>query len=283
MTNINCANRQSGAINTTPAGGTVPYSFQWSDGSTTEDVSDLSSGTYSLTVTDANACIITLSRSLTQPTGIGATASFTNVSCTGGANGRIDLTPNGGVAPYTYLWTDSGGGPGATTQDISGLGSNTYVVTITDANGCQFNYTIAIIQPRPLTVQPDPSNVLCNGQFASIVTDVRGGTQPFSYSWSNGAVTASVYNLPAGTYSLTVTDANSCTATTSATINQPPPFGINAVVTPVTCIQGVPAVLYCTWKEPRRRMHSRLRAPPTPSSATPRRYRASRRGCIQSR
>ena len=238
MTNINYVNGQSGAINTTRAGGTVPYSFQWSDGSTTEDVSDFSSGTYSLTVTDANACIITLSRSLTQPTGIGATASFTNVSCTGGANGRIDLTPNGGVAPYTYLWTDSGGGPGATTQDISGLGSNTYVVTITDANGCQFNYAIAIIQPRPLTVQPDPSNVLCNGQFASIVTDVRGGTQPFSYSWSNGAVTASVYNLPAGTYSLTVTDANSCTATTSATINQPPPFGINAVVTPVTCNSG---------------------------------------------
>ncbi len=233
VTNINCANGQSGAVNTTPSGGTSPYSFRWSDGSTTEDINDLSSGIYSLTVTDANACSITLSRSLTQPTGIGATASFTNVSCNGGANGRIDLTPNGGLAPYTYLWS-----AGAQTQDISGLSSNTYVVTITDANGCSFNYAVAIIQPRPLTVQPDPSNVLCNGQFASIVTDVRGGTQPFSYSWSNGAVTASVYNLPAGSYSLTVTDANSCTATTSATINQPPPFGINAVVTPVACNSG---------------------------------------------
>ena len=237
-TNIACFGGQTGSINTTPTGGTSPYSFHWSDGSTTEDITSLSSDTYSLTVTDANACTITLSQALTQPTGIGATASFTNVSCNGGANGRIDLTPSGGASPYTYLWSNSDGGPGATTQDISGLSSNTYVVTITDANGCSFNYAVAIIQPRPLTVQPDPSTVLCNGQFASIVTDVRGGTQPFSYSWSNGAVTASVYNLPAGTYSLTVTDANSCTATTAASINQPPPFGINAVVTPVACNSG---------------------------------------------
>ncbi|MBO0934570.1 hypothetical protein [Fibrella aquatilis] len=238
VTNIACAGGQTGSINTTPSGGIVPYRFSWSDGSTTEDIIGLSSGTYSLTVTDANACSITLSRSLTQPTGIAATASFTNVSCNGGANGRIDLTPSGGVLPYTYLWST-----GAVTQDISGLSSNTYVVTITDANGCSFNYAVPIIQPRPLTVQPDPSDVLCNGQTASIVTDTRGGTQPYSYLWSNGATTASVRNLPGEaingiTYSLTVTDGNGCTATTSATIKEPPPFGIAAVVTPVACNAG---------------------------------------------
>ena len=237
-TNVACFGGQTGAINATPSGGTTPYQFNWSNGSTTEDITGLSSGTYSLTVTDANACSITLSRSLTQPTGIAATASFTNVSCNGGTNGRIDVDPSGGISPYTYSWNT-----GATTQAISGLSSNTYVVTITDANGCSFNYAVPIIQPRPLTVQPDPSNVLCNGQTASIVTDTRGGTQPYSYSWSNGATTASVYNLPGEvvngiTYSLTVTDGNGCTATTQATIKVPPPFGIAASVTAVACYSG---------------------------------------------
>lgn len=227
---VTCFGGVNGAINTTPSGGTTPYSFRWSEGSSTEDVSGLAAGTYSLTVTDDNACAITISRSLTQPTGLTAIQSHTNVSCTDGGNGAIDLTPGGGVAPYTYLWST-----GATTQDISGLTSNTYTVTITDANGCQLAVSVPVTQPTPLTIQPDPSLVLCNAQPASIVTDTRGGTSPYSYRWNTGATTASVYGLAAGSYSVVVTDLNGCTATTSATIVEPPPFGIAASVTAVAC------------------------------------------------
>ncbi|MEZ0542235.1 hypothetical protein [Fibrella arboris] len=227
---IACFGGQNGAVNVTPSGGTTPYSFQWSDGSTTEDLAGVLAATYSVTVTDSNACTLTISRSLTQPTGLSATQSHTNVSCTNGANGAIDLVPAGGVAPYTYLWSN-----GATTQDISGLASTTYTVTITDGNGCQLQVTVPITQPIPLTIQPDPSLVLCNAQPASIVTDTRGGTSPYTYLWSSGATTASVYGLAAGFYSVVVTDVNGCTATTSATIVEPPPFGIAASVTAVAC------------------------------------------------
>ncbi|MBO0950121.1 hypothetical protein [Fibrella forsythiae] len=227
---VSCFGGVNGVINATPSGGTAPYSFSWSDGSSAEDVLGLTAGTYSLTVTDANACSVTISRSLTQPPGLTATQSHTNVSCTNGGNGAIDLTPGGGVAPYTYLWST-----GATTQALSGLTSNTYTVTITDANGCQLAASVPITQPIPLTIQPDPSLVLCNAQPASVVTDTRGGTSPYSYRWNTGATTASVYGLSAGSYSVVVTDVNGCTATTSATIVEPPPFGVAASVTAVAC------------------------------------------------
>ncbi|WP_375447481.1 hypothetical protein [uncultured Fibrella sp.] len=227
---VTCFGGVNGAINATPSGGTTPYSFRWSEGSSTEDLSGLATGTYSLTVIDENACAITISRSLTQPVGLTASQSHTNVSCMNGGNGAIDLTPGGGVAPYTYLWST-----GATTPAISGLTSNTYTVTITDANGCQLVVSVPVTQPVPLSIQPDPSLVLCNAQPASIVTDTRGGTSPYSYRWNTGATTASVYGLAAGSYSIVVTDINGCTATTSATIVEPPPFGIAASVTAVAC------------------------------------------------
>ncbi|MEZ0487021.1 hypothetical protein [Fibrella aquatica] len=227
---IVCFGGATGSIDILPSGGTAPYTYLWSDAGTTEDRTGLLAGTYSLTMTDANACFITMSRSLTQSPGLTATESHTNVGCTNSSNGAISLTPGGGVAPYTYLWSN-----GATTQAISGLTSNTYTVTITDANGCQLLVSVPIIQPIPLTIQPDPSLVLCNAQPASIVTDTRGGTSPYSYVWSNGATTASVYGLPSGFYSVVVTDINGCTATTSATIVEPPPFGVAASVTAVAC------------------------------------------------
>jgi hypothetical protein len=234
---VACFGGNTGQVVASPAGGTLPYTFEWTgpvgNGVSTQNLTGQPVGTYSLTLTDANGCTLSQSQSLTQPPALTATESHTNVSCFGGINGSIDLTPNGGVLPYTYLWPN-----GSNMQAISGLSSNTYAVTITDVNGCSFGLNVPITEPLPLTVIPQPSDVLCNGQFASIVTDTRGGTLPYAYLWSNGATTPSVYNLPAGTYALVVTDGNSCTATTSATIVQPTPFGIAASVTAVACNQG---------------------------------------------
>jgi uncharacterized repeat protein (TIGR01451 family) len=131
-TNNLCFGETSGAVNLTVSGGTSPYSYAWSTGTITEDLSGLAIGTYVVTVTDANACTSTLSRTITQPALLDVTASLVETNCSPGNNGSIDITPSGGTPGYTYLWSNA-----ATTQDISGLSAGNYSVTITDLNGCQ--------------------------------------------------------------------------------------------------------------------------------------------------
>ena len=116
----------------------------------------------------------------------------------------------GGTLPYSYAWSD---GP-ATSQDRSNLGPGSYTVTVTDAHGCSDQKTVLITQPNLLVVSEQHLNVLCNGgSNGSIDISVVGGTMPYSFAWSDGpAITEDRSGLTAGSYTVTVTDANLCTA-----------------------------------------------------------------------
>src|SRR5690606_24284677 len=122
-----------------------------------EDRSGLIAGTYNVTVTDAKGCTATVSKTITQPAVLAATATTTNVNCNGGTNGAIDLTAVGGTTPYTYNW-----GGGVTTEDRSGLGAGTYSVTVTDAKGCTVALSKTIAEPTTLTATTALTNALCN-------------------------------------------------------------------------------------------------------------------------
>ncbi len=239
-TNVLCFGQSTGSIDLTVTGGTAPFTFLWSNGATTEDISGLVAGTYNVTVTDANACISTASATVTQPaSALTASAVATNATC-GNANGSVNLTVNGGTIPYTYLWNNS-----ATTEDISGLVAGTYSVVITDANGCTqtSSATVNNIAGPTVTVS-GTTNVLCFGQSTgSVNIAVTGGTAAFTYLWSNGATTQNLVNIPAGTYSVTVTDANACTATTSTTITQPNQLTASATQTAISCFGGNSTVI----------------------------------------
>jgi large repetitive protein len=169
-------------------------------------------------VTDANGCIATASATITQPVSpILISAIVTNTTC-GNANGSIDLTISGGTPPYIITWSN-----GATTEDLISLAAGNYTVTITDANGCTAT-TSAIVNiiAGPEIAITASTNVLCFGQSTgSINITVTGGTAPLSYQWSNSAITEDISGLAAGTYTLTVTDANECTVSASVTITQP--------------------------------------------------------------
>ena len=232
---VSCQGLANGSIDLTVTGGTSPYSYFWNDGSGMEDRNGLSVGTYSVTVTDANGCETTGVYAITEPDALTASSAFSDISCFGANDGSIDITIAGGTSPYAYSWSD-----GASVEDRSALSPGNYTLTVTDANGCQVVETVTISEPAQLVLSTATTDVLCFGEATGAVDLlVTGGTAPYSYTWTNGAITEDLNNLTAGTYSVTVTDANGCTATETIVIAEPvAALSLTATPVDVTC-QGL--------------------------------------------
>ncbi len=221
--NVSCFGLDDGAIDVTPSGGVTPYTYQWSNGETTEDLSDLPLGDYTLTVTDAVACeVVSTTLTIKGPSApLSQTTLQTNATTFGGNEGTASISAAGGTTPYSYLWST-----GATTSSVSGLSAGTYTFTVTDANGCTSDGEVTIENPdcKNLTATLTAStDVSCFGlSDGEIDLSPSGGTPPYTYNWSNGQATQDISNLLAGTYSVTLTDSINCADTIKAvTISQP--------------------------------------------------------------
>jgi hypothetical protein len=225
VTNYQCFG-QVGAISLNVTGGTTPRTYSWTGPSgftsTSQNITNLLAGVYNVTVTDANSCTGTGTATVTGPsTGVTVNlGSKVNVLCNGQSNGSLNITVTGGTPGYTYLWNN-----GATTQNRTGLAAGTYIVTVTDASGCTGTRSETITQPAPLVVSVTKTDPTCPpGALApfnangSITLSVTGGTTNYSYAWGDGPTTQNRTGLAAGTYNVTVTDANGCTATQSVTL-----------------------------------------------------------------
>ncbi len=223
VVNISCNGASDGAIYITVSGGSGSYSYSWSNGATTEDVSNLGAGNYTVSVTDNNnGCTATQSYSITEPPALVLSLdSLVDVNCFGGSDGGIFVSVSGGTPGYSYSWSN-----GATTEDVSGVPAGTYILTTTDANGCTRMDTFTISEPSELLIATDSTvDVLCAGDSTGgIFISVSGGTPAYSFSWNTGATTEDLNNIPAGTYTVTVTDNNGCTKQQSFTINEPSPL-----------------------------------------------------------
>lgn len=220
-TNVNCYSGATGSVNSAVSGGTNPYAYLWNTGATTSSLSNVPAGTYTVTVTDNNGCTATASANITQPMSalMVNIINSTDVDCFGNASASALSGASGGTAPYSYAWNT-----GATTPGITNVPSGNYQVTVTDDNGCTSSAAVTLTQPAaPLAVTlPNVNHVNCYGNATgSIGSNVTGGTAPYSYLWSNGATTATINNLAAGSYTVTVTDAHGCTASVSVIITQP--------------------------------------------------------------
>ncbi len=232
--NILCNGGNNASITTTTTGGTTPNSYLWNDGNTNANRTNLTAGNYSVTVTDANLCTASVSATITQPAVLSVSETHTNVSCNGGNNGSITVTPSGGTTAYSYSWND-----GNVNQNRTNLGAGNYSVTVTDANFCSVSASISLTQPALLSISETHSNVLCNGgSTGSITTTTSGGTTPYSYLWSGGNTNANRTNLTSGNYSVTVTDANFCTASVSAAITQPAVLSVSETHVNILCNGG---------------------------------------------
>jgi len=229
-----CAGSSNGAITVTSTGGTTAYSYLWNTGDITAAITGLIAGNYSVTVTDANGCTDNISITLNNGPSITATITEDSpIDCNGNNSGQLTASGSNGTAPYTFVWNTT-----STSATINNLFSGTYSVTVTDNNGCQDSTSAILVDPAALIASIiDSTDVGClGGNDGDATAQGSGGTSPYSFLWSNGDVTALTSNLTAGTYTVTVTDASSCTATASVTIDQPA-TGITATVTGtnVTC------------------------------------------------
>ena len=221
-TNISCFGGTNGTATVTAGGGTIPYTYAWTpSGGTNATGTGMAAGNYSVTVTDNNGCSVTATVTITQPTALTVSISGqTNVSCFGGNNGTAISVAGGGTLNYTYAWTPAGG----TNATGTGLGAGSYTITVTDANGCTATNDVTITQPNALSVTTTiTANVSCNGgNNGSATANVTGGTGPYVYAWTpSGGTNATGTGMIAGVYTITVTDANGCTATSTAAITQP--------------------------------------------------------------
>ncbi|CAN5225957.1 hypothetical protein BH09BAC5_BH09BAC5_10800 [soil metagenome] len=237
--NISCNGGSNGSVTILTTGGTSPYSYAWtgpsSYTSSSQNISGLSAGNYSLTVTDVNGCSFSLTTTVTEPPLLSNSGVITQATCPAFTNGAVDITVSGGIAPFTFSWT----GPSAftaTTEDISGIGSGNYTVIITDANGCSDNSIYFVPQPSSIVIATTESsytggyNISCfGGSNGSINTTVSGGTPfpgpTYNYSWTGpssfSSISQNISGLIAGTYSLVVTDQSGCNAFANITLTEP--------------------------------------------------------------
>ncbi|MBI3500470.1 MAG: PKD domain-containing protein [Bacteroidetes bacterium] len=214
QTNVSCFGGSNGTAAVAAAGGTPSYSYLWSNGATTSQITNLTSQIYSVTITDANGCTTTDTILITQPALLTSTVSQTNVSCNGGSDGTAAANASGGTSPYSYLWSN-----GQTTSSATNLSAGNYFVTITDTNGCVTIDSAFITQPPVLSAVTNSAPDTCLQGNGTATVSVSGGTPSYSYLWNNGQTDSTATGLLPGNYSVTITDANGCTFSTTVTVN----------------------------------------------------------------
>ncbi len=233
--NISCFGANDGSITITASGGTSPYTYTWNPNiTTTNSVSNLGPGNYAITIADANNCSVNPNVSLSEPSQpLNVVPSQTNLTCFESNDGTASVITNGGTAPYSFAWSPNV----SSSFSATALAANNYGLTVTDNNGCTITNTFAITQPTPITTGETHVNVLCNGNTTGSVTiTANGGTPGYTYTWSpNVSAIDQATNVGAGTFSVTVADANACTVLQTATVTEPSLLTLAATSTPAFC------------------------------------------------
>jgi len=228
-------------------GGVAPYSYLWSNGATTKDISGLTEGTYSVIVTDRNGCTTIGTAVIVNPPPVTYTSQISNyngfnISCFGLSNGNIHIDITGGTAPYMFNWTGPDGFS-ATTQNISGLKAGTYIMQITDNLMCTASQTFNLSEPDKLEIVINVSSSLDGGYNMNCAGDKTGfidieavnNVGKIEYLWSDGLFGKTRNNLAAGNYGIIITDSNGCYSNTSISLTEPNPIKIDFIVEKPFC------------------------------------------------
>jgi gliding motility-associated-like protein len=249
-TDANCS-ASDGSVTINATGGVSPYTYAWSGGGSSATKTGVPSGSYTVTVTDKNACTMTAVVSVSDIGAPSVTATSTNVKCNGGNDGTASATATAGVTPYTYSWNST---PVQNTANATGLKMGTYVLTVTAANGCKATTSVTITEPPAIVLTTSSINESCGRSNGTATVMASGGTGAYTYLWSNAQTSTTASGLSAGNYTVTVSDANGCSKTVTASpINIPGPkasfsFTDRCVNTPVSFTNtSTPAGLSYSW------------------------------------
>ncbi len=238
-TEAGCAGATNGSVQLTVDGGTPGYTFEWSNGATEQNLDNVASGAYTVTITDDSGCTLTTSATVGQLTTLAVQASSDPVLCFGATTGSAAVQATGGTPAYTYSWSNGGN-----TASISNLAAGAYTATVTDGVGCSQTTTVSISEPSEVIAGAVWKAQDCGiTNIGTVTLTVSGGTPDYMFQWSTGANTQNLENIAPGLYEATITDANGCTKVIANTVIQPPaPLAAQTVFEQSTC-PGVAPVL----------------------------------------
>ncbi|MFT6997996.1 MAG: gliding motility-associated-like protein [Cryomorphaceae bacterium] len=243
LTPVSCFGGTNGAVITTPSGGTPPYTFFWLGPSgfisTDQNLNGLVAGEYSLLLSDDSGCNAFFSVIIFQPSNISVSNTITDISCFGGSDGGIVITPSGASSPYSFAWSGPGGFS-ASSQNISGLAAGVYTVLITDNSNCEFSRTYTVNEPDQIAIDAAITDVVCVGDFTGAINiTISGGSPGFIRSWTgpNGftAITEDINGLEAGSYTVNITDSEGCIASATFTVQELFDVELSPVPTDISC------------------------------------------------
>lgn len=221
-TDASCNGGNDGWAKAIPSGGNPAYTYVWSTGATLDSTGGLTAGIHTVTVKDSKSCTQPASFLISAPSAVVVNTGSVSPSCFGSSDGSITSTVSGGTPGYNYKWST-----GVTSTSITGLSSGVYSLTVLDSKNCLNKNEITLIDPSSINAAPTTSNVSCNGGNDGFINvGPNGGTSPYSFKWSTGNTAQSQSNLGAGTYTITIVDANNCTGNLSITITQSPDISI---------------------------------------------------------
>ena len=230
---VSCDGTCNGTITALANGGTIPYSYLWSNNMSSQTISNLCIGKYKITVTDNNNCVVKDSVVIKDISNLSSSLTTTGIiNCNGDCSGSLMAQGINGQPNYEYLWST-----GSTSQSVSDLCAGIYYVTIKDQLNCiriKFNN---LTQPSALNSSITNGTIICNGQKANLKVNVSGGTPVYTYLWSDSQNqnTQIAYNLKAGVYTVTITDNKGCTKTVSSTLTEPEKLVLESVQENVIC------------------------------------------------
>ena len=240
ITDVLCFGNATGAVNVTTIGGTGDYTHNWSDGSTNENLTNVEAGSYTLDIIDVNNCTYSETYTIDEPLeAMAGSAIVSDALCFGTGTGEIDLDVWGGTPSYGYVWTNTD-----FTQDVTGLTTGNYSVTITDFNNCQLTLNYFIDQPAAISATTSFTAVLCYGESTGTATiNANGGTTPYNYAWQNSTNLFSENNailtgIPADNYQVTITDDRGCVFVETIDVTQPSPLLLSDTYINVSCFGG---------------------------------------------
>jgi len=220
-----CAGPANGMAGVMPSGGTMPYFYQWEDGQNTSTINALAAGDYAVTITDNQGCTFETSINVGMLEGVVVTSfETTDVSCNAGNNGLVEVELTGGISPYTW------------NTPITDLEAGHHSFIVTDASNCTDTLDVDILEPSPIVLNTQITHVGCSGALnGALDLSVFGGTAPYAYTWSTGVTDEDVFNLIAGTYTVSVTDANNCLEILESTVNESTQLSISSDFVDVDC------------------------------------------------